>query len=330
MKRLRINVIISATLLTLVVNPAFVSQNIPPSPTTSIAPQVRLRLIVTDKSDHSIDEIRKEDIRVFEEKVEQTILSLDRDQRPIDFGIAIDSSGSFKQLMAPALSAVQVIIQRKRPTDEVFLERFISNDKMETVQEFTANEALLLAGLKKIRIEGGQSAVIDALYIAVDHTAKHQQNDRRKAVILISDGEDRASYYKREDLLKLLRLTNIQVFVIGIVTLLEENAGLQRPSQRERAEQFLRSVTEESGGRLFLPKNTDDLSKAIDEIVHDLDGQFVVGYQSTDSSRKADYRRVDVKIIEAPGKEKAHVITPRGYYAITPKSDSKTNDKKSP
>jgi Ca-activated chloride channel family protein len=323
MNRSRITVIISAALLTLVVNPSFFSQNIPPTPTSSIAPQVRLRLIVTDNSDHSIDEIRKEDIKVFEEKVEQTILSLDRDQRPIDFGIAIDSSGSFKQLMAPALSAVQIIIQRKRPADEVFIEGFISNDKIETMQEFTATESLLLAGLKKIRIEGGQSAVIDALYIAVDHTAKHEQNDHRKAVILITDGEDRASYYKREDLIKLLRLTNIQVFVIGIVTLLDDNAGLQRPSQRERAEQFLRSVAEESGGRLFLPKNTDDLSKGIDEIVHDLAGQFVVSYQPIDSGRKTDFRRVDVKIVEAPGREKAHVITPRGYYSITPKSDSK-------
>jgi len=330
MKRSRITVIVSATFLMFVANQSFGSQNIPPNPTPSIGPQVRLRLIVTDKSDHSIDEIRKEDIKVFEEHVEQTILSLDRDQRPIDFGIAIDCSGSFKQLTTPALSAVQTIIQRKRPADEVFIERFISSDKIERMQEFTAIESLLLTGLKKIKTEDGQSAVIDALYIAVDHTAKHDANDHRKAVILITDGDDRASFYKREDLIKLLRLTNIQVFVIGIVTLLDHNAGLQRPGQQERAEQLLRSVAEESGGRLFLPKNTEELSKATDEIVHDLAGQFVVSYQPTDSSRKTDFRNVEVKMVEAPGREKTHVITPRGYYAITPTSDSKSKDKKSP
>ncbi|HZE62573.1 MAG TPA: VWA domain-containing protein [Pyrinomonadaceae bacterium] len=327
MKQSRMMVTISATLLTLVVNTSFVSQNIPPNPSTPSAAQVSLSLIVTDKSDHSLDEIRKEDIKVFEGKVEQTLLLLERDQRPIDFGIAIDTSGSFKQLMAPALTAAQIIIERKRAADEVFIERFISSDKIEKIQDFTADAALLLASLKGIRIEGGQSAVIDALYIAVDHTAKHEQSGHRKAVIFITDGEDRASYYKREDLIKFLHTTNVQVFVIGIVTLLDSHAGLVRPSPREVAEGFLRSVAEESGGRLFLPKNVGELSRAVDEIVHDLNGQFVIGYQSTNGSGKTGFRKVDVKAAEVPGKEKLHVITPPGYYFNPPRLDSKSKDK---
>lgn len=330
MKQSRMIVIISATLLTLVINASFIAQNIPANPSTQPAPPVRMSLIVTDKSDHSLDEIRREDIKVFEGKVEQTLLLLERDQRPIDFGIAIDTSGSFKQLMVPALAAAQKIIEKKRPTDEVFIERFISSDKIEKVQDFTTDAALLLTSLNGMIIEGGQSAVIDALYIAVDHTAKHGQNGHRKAVIFITDGEDRASYYKREDLIKFLHTTNVQVFVIGIVALLDGNAGFQRPSPREVAERFLRSVAEETGGRLFLPKNVNELSKAVDEIVHDLNGQFVIGYQSTNGSGKTGFRKVDVKAVEVPGREKLHVITPPGYYLKSPISDLRPKDKNAP
>ncbi|HXL80692.1 MAG TPA: VWA domain-containing protein [Pyrinomonadaceae bacterium] len=328
MKQSRIIAIFSGALLMFVINASFIAQNIPPNPSSTLAPPVRLSLIVTDKSDHSLDEIRKEDIKVFEGNVEQTILLLERDQRPVDLGIAVDSSGSFKELIGSALSAVQIIIHRKRPSDEVFIERFTSGDKIETVQDFTSDESLLLAGLKLMRVEGGQSAVIDALYLAVDHTAKHEPKEHRKAVIFITDGEDRASYYKREDLIKFLHTTNVQVFVIGIVTLLDSQAGLVRSSPREVAEGFLRSVAEESGGRLFLPKNVGELSRALDEIDHDLKSQFVIGYQSTNDGGKTGFRKVDVKAIEAPGREKLHLITARGYYLKPPSSDSKSKDKK--
>src|SRR6267142_5491 len=110
MKLSRTIIAIVGAILMLVTNAAIIAQNIPSNPNNATAPPVKLSLIITDKSDHSLDEIRREDIKIFEGKVEQTLLLLERDQRPIDFGIVIDSSGSFKQLMEPALSAAQIMI----------------------------------------------------------------------------------------------------------------------------------------------------------------------------------------------------------------------------
>jgi Ca-activated chloride channel family protein len=314
----------TVALLVLVVGTKSVGQNTSPVDQKSTpARLVKLNLIVTDRSNHSLDEIRKEDVQVFEDKTPQTIVLLEKDERPIDYGIAVDTSGSLKPVLGSVLDAVKLIIDSNRPSDEVFIERFVSSDKIETMQDFTADKDLLLAARKQLRIEGGQSAVIDGLYLAVDHTAKHGQNERRKAVVLITDGEDRSSYYSIEKLVKLLHETNVQAFIIGIVTKLDKESGLIRKSPREKAERLLTTIAEESRGRLFLPTNVGELEKATAEIIHDLHSQFVVGYYSTDNSGKTGFRKVEVKLVSVPKTEKRNVIAPRGYYVNASGSDSK-------
>jgi Ca-activated chloride channel family protein len=311
-----------ATLLALVVNASFVAQTTPSNPSGPQTPSVRLNVIVTDSANHSLDDIRKGDIRVFEDKVEQTVLLSEKDERPVDYGIVIDTSGSFKSVMGPALEAVSVIISNNRPADETFIERFVSSDKIETLRDFTSDKSLLLAALKSIRVEGGQSAVLDALYLAVDHTAKHAQKERRQAVVLITDGEDRQSFYKLEDTVKFLRATNVQVFIIGIVFMLDKESGLIRQSPRDKAEKLLATFAEESGGRLFFVKNLNELAKAVAEIVHDLRGQFLISYQPTNSG-KTSFRKVDVKLVEAPDRKKWSVIARPGYYLNAPGPNAK-------
>lgn len=310
--------------LALAVGTNLVGQNTSPAePKNAPGLLVKLNLIFTDRSNHSLDEIRREDVQVFEEKTQQTIVLFEKDERPIDYGIAIDTSGSLQPVLGSVLDAVKLIIDSNRPSDEVFIERFVSSNKIETMQDFTADKELLLAARKQLRIEEGQSAIIDGLYLAVDHTAQHGQKERRKAVVLITDGEDRSSFYPLEKLVKLLHETNVQVFIIGIVTQLDKEGGLIRKSPRVKAEELLADIAEESRGRLFLPTNVGELGKATAEIVHDLHSQFVVGYYSTNVSGKTSFRKVEVKLVSAPKTEKRNVIAPRGYYVNAPGSSSK-------
>ena len=98
--------------------------------------------------------------------------------------------------------------------------------------------------------------MIDGLYTAVDYVAEYHKGDegRRKAVVIITDGEDRASTHTQQDLTKLLRERGVQVFVIGLVTELDREAGfIRRTSPREKAEKLLNAVAE-SGGRVFSPQ----------------------------------------------------------------------------
>ena len=306
-----------AVQLVLLVNTALVGQTTPANPNQGETPVVRMSLIVTDGANNSVDDITKGDLKVFEDKIEQTILVLERDERPFDCGIILDTSESFRKVLAPALEAVRLIIDNKRPDDEIFIERFISSDKIDTLQDFTRDKEPLFESLKSLNVEGGQSAVLDALYLAVEHTAKHAQKNRRQALVLITDGEDRASFYEQEVVVKALRKANMQVFIIGITALLDKERGLIRQSQRDQAEKLLITIAEESGGRLFLAAKVGELAKAVGEINHDLHGQIALSYRPT-NNKKTGRRKVEVKFVAASDRKNWKAIAPRSYYLNAP------------
>lgn len=304
----------------------------PKSAPENIAPArtVKLNLIVTDRSNHSRDDVTKDEVQVFEGKVPQTVSTFARDERPVNYVVAIDRSGSFKDLLSPALDAIKQLINSNRDLDETMLIGFVDSNKIETFQNFTSDKSKFVESMKLIRIEGGQSAVIDAIYLAVQSAAAYKSGDSsiRRAVVLFSDGEDRVSYYNADALVKLLRAKDVEVFVVGMVTQLDNTNGFIRQSPREAAERLLNRVALETGGRVFFPKNISALMQATGEIVHDLRAQYIVGYEPQDNTSNDNFRKVEVKIIVAPGREKSVAITKPGYFITPPDIDGKENRKK--
>ncbi len=273
--------------------------------------RVELSLIVTDKSKKSVNAIDKSEVRVSEDKVEQTVLSVEPDTRPIDYGLLLDASNSLRTLFASSFEAAKLLVNNRRSEDEIFIESFISSDKIEKVRDFTADNSALLAALSSIKLDGGRSAVIDAVYIGAEHIARSKSNDRRKALVIITDGEDRSSVQTLEKLIKLLRETRVQVFAIGLVSELDQDSGM-RTSPRDKAEKLLTTIAEESGGRAFFPRDKNELTAAANQIAGDLRSQFRITYQS--SNAKKGFRKVEVKLNSSSG-EKRNAIVPRGYYA---------------
>jgi Ca-activated chloride channel family protein len=307
----RPNLIIKAAILALALSCTFLAQE--PSPAVKPAgPTVQLSLIVTDSKNKSLNTVSKEDIRLVEDKVEQTVLSVEPDVRPVDLGLAIDSSGSVRRLIGSILEAARHIVVNRQPKDEIFIERFISTDKIQKLQDFTSDENVLTKALDSILVEGGQSAVVDAVYTAANYVAEHNRNsDRRKVLVLFTDGEDRLSTYKLEKLLSLLRQKKVQVFIVGLTVDLDNESSLTRMSPRDKAEKLLNTLAEESGGRAFFPKDKSELNDSLAQIVHDLQGQFRLTYQSSNGEKKG-FRNVEVKLISESG-EKRKAIVPRGY-----------------
>lgn len=329
---MRFKILLIIMVLCLAFAPTRRAQDPAPTPPLPAGPVVALSMIVTDKDNKAVTSIRKDQIRVFEDKDEQTILSIDADERPVDCVLLIDATGSFKRLITAALDAAKLFIVNRRPDDQISIARFVNSDTIEKVQEFTTDNSLLLKGLDEIYLQQGQSAVIDALYLGADHVAEYNKGNegRRKVVVLFSDGEDRNSYYKQEQLLKLLRETGVQVFTIGIVVDLSRDtppAFLNRPSPRDKAEKLLNSVAEESGGRVFFPNDKKELVDSASQILLDLRGQFRIKYQSTNDASKKGFRKVEVKYVAAQGGEKRNLITPRGYF-VGPRTPAKPEKKK--
>ena len=299
--------ILGITLISLALSSTLIAQDAKPAGRT-----VELRMIVTGSDNKSVDKIQKEDVRVIDDKTEQTVLSVERDDRPIDLVLAIDSSGSVRSLFPTVLESGRVLIINRRPEDEILVERFIASEKIESMQDFTSDGKALLAAIDKFYIEKGHSAVIDALYVSANAFAKFNKTskERRKVVVIISDGEDRNSYYKQEQLLKFLHQTDVQVFALGLVTELNKDAGLIRTSPRDKAEKLLQTVTSETGGRVFFPRNKTELIDSLQQLITDLHGQFRITYQP--SKEKKGFRKVEVKLV-SPNGEKRIAIVPRGY-----------------
>jgi Ca-activated chloride channel family protein len=302
------------------------------SPSSTPQPSVKLNLIVVDESNHAIADVRQEEVSVLEDGVPQVVTYFAKEELPVSYGIVLDNSGSVEPILKVLRATAGSLINTNQTGDETFLLRFVDSAEIRLITDFTSDRDALISGLMQMRTEGGQTAVIDAVYMAVEHAAARRKpgERRRRALVLISDGEDRASYYRKEQLIKLIRQSGVQIFVIGLTGELDKESGFIRKSPRERAVALLESIASESGGRAFFPefkkKNVEELKAAVNEIATDLHAQYVVGYTPTNAAADDKFRKVLMKVIDAPGQPKRRVVARTGYYV--PGVGSKEKDKK--
>src|SRR5262249_15533976 len=153
------------------------------------------------------------------------IFSFTREEVPVTYGLAVDTSGSLRSQLQQVIDAAKTIINSNKRGDETFIERFIASDNITTLQDFTASKDALIDALDQLFVEGGQTAVVDGVYLAAEHVADYKKgNDddrRRRALIVITDGEDRNSYYNEAQLFQRLREEDVQIYVIGFVNELD-------------------------------------------------------------------------------------------------------------
>jgi Ca-activated chloride channel family protein len=277
---------------------------------------VVLNVRVIDRNNRPINNVRPEEFKVFEDGVAQPIESVTKEEIPISYGLAVDSSGSLRSQINQVIDAAKTIINSNKEGDETFLLRFIDREKIETMQDFTSNKDDLIDAVDKLYVEGGQTAVVDAVYLAAEHVAEYKKNNdadrRRRALILVTDGEDRASFYNKEQLFQRLREEDVQIYVIGFVNELSSESGLIRKSGKEKAMDLLDRMAKETGGRVFYPKSVAELPAIADEITRDMRTQYVVAYDPTNKATDGTFRSIKVSITDAAGKDKRIALTRSG------------------
>ncbi|MDT4953493.1 MAG: Ca-activated chloride channel [Acidobacteriota bacterium] len=282
-----------------------------PAQTPSQQPVVKLNVLVTDSSNQRVSDLREEDFRVSEDGKPQTISYFSREELPISYGLVVDASGSQRALLNYIIEAGRNIVSSNKPEDEAFVMRFVDADTIQVEQGFTSNKAALSDALDNIYVEGGLTALIDAVNQSLDYLKKNKPgavgNPRRQAIILITDGEDRGSRTHADALLNRLREEDAQVFIIGLTKM----SNLQ--SSREKAAGFLTRIAEASGGRAFFPKSPAELPGVVEEITRNLHMQYVIGYTPTNAARDGSFRKVQVTVPDSQTHKKLNVITRPGY-----------------
>ncbi|MDQ6652539.1 MAG: VWA domain-containing protein [Acidobacteriota bacterium] len=280
---------------------------------------VTLNVRVIDRNNRPIDNVRQNEFHVFEDGVSQPLESFTREEVPISYGLAIDTSGSLRSQLQGVIDAGKIIINSNKAGDETFLVRFISSDKIETIQDFTPNKDLLMDGMESLYVEGGQTAVIDAVYLTAEHVAEYKKgNDsdrRRRALIVITDGEDRNSFYKEPQLFQRLREEDVQIYVIGFINELDKDGGLIRKSPRDKAVNLINKLASETGGRAFFPQSLSELPQIAGEIVRDLRTQYVLAYNPTNKARDGSFRSIKVAVDDGTSRDKRIALTRNGRIA---------------
>jgi Ca-activated chloride channel homolog len=280
---------------------------------------VTLNVRVIDRNNRPINDVRQNDFHVFEDGVPQPVEYFSREEVPISYGLAVDTSQSLRSQIQAVIDAGKTIVNSNKPGDETFLSKFISSDKIETLQDFTSNKDLLIDGLDNLYVEGGQTAIIDAVYLTAEHVAEYKKGDdndrRRRALIVITDGEDRQSFYPAEKLFARLRESDVQIYVIGFVNELDRDGGFIRKSTRDKAVNLLTKLATETGGRTFFPQSVSELPQIANEIVRDLRTQYVLAYNPTNKARDGSSRTIKVVVDEGSSRDKRIALTRNGRIA---------------
>jgi Ca-activated chloride channel homolog len=281
---------------------------------------VNVNVRVLDRYGRPINNLALKEFKVFEDGIPQQIDFFEKAEVPTNYGIVIDNSGSMRQLLDKVVEAGKVLINTNKPADESMIIRFVGRDKIEIEQPFTANKADLIDALDNLYIEGGQTAIIDAVYLAVENIDEYEKNQKagapkRRALILVSDGEDRNSYYNEKQLFELLRESEVQIYAIGFIDELSKEGGFISKSPRDKAKAFLERIATESGGKAYFPANAAALPDLAREISNELRTQYSIGYIPSNDKKDGTFRNIKVQVNDGPNSEKRIAVTRAGRIA---------------
>ena len=239
---------------------------------------------VFDKKNHFVSGLDRSRFRVFEDGVEQKIESFSQEDVPVSMGIVLDLSSSMQGIIKQVKQSALTFLQAGKPSDEVFLVGFNSN--VDLLHDYTGNTNSIRAALEQATLGNG-TALYDAIYLSVK---KAQSGVKpKKALIIISDGDDHNSHYSLKNMLDKVIESDVQVFCIGLfdVAYIQDASGVMS---------ILERISKETGGKAFFPANTSKLDGIVEEIARELRGQYSIGYSSSNAANDGKFRKVKIEL----------------------------------
>ena len=284
--------------------------------------EISLNVRVVNDGNRPVNNLKESDFKVYEDNVLQPITFFTTAEIPIVNALVIDNSRSLRSQLGEVIVAGKIIVAANRPKDESTIVRFVSKDKIEVVQDFTSNKGSLDNALNNLYVEGGQTAIIDAIYQTAKKVEQYQSSTKKedvklRSLILVSDGDDRDSSYNEQQLFELLREFHIQIYAIGFVNDLSNEPESGGKSRQQKARTFLTRLAEETGGKVYFPTAINELPTIAAEISGELRTQYLISYNPTNTGRGGTFRQIKVVVTEGENKEKRIAITRSGRNSPT-------------
>ena len=269
---------------------------------------VSLNVTVMDGQNRYVTDLEQNEFSVFEDGVKQDLTFFTRRQQAIALSLLLDSSASMEDKLQTLQTAAANFIKRLKPND---LGQVIDFDSSVQIRQgFTSSQGDLERAVFQTA-SGGSTSLHNAIYISLKELAKiraaNDEDIRRQALVVFSDGEDTSSLVSFDEVLDLAKRSETAIFTIAL-----RGADTQTRGFRE-AEFVMRQLAQETGGRAFFPQKIQDLEGVYSTIGDELASQYSLAYTSRNGRRDGAWRRVVVQVAKSN-------VTPRtkkGYYAPT-------------
>ncbi len=254
-----------------------------------------------------VPDLKKENFKVAEDGVPQTLVSFLHTDLPVSIGMVIDNSGSMSRKRPSVNKSALDLIQASNPQDEAFVVNFSDDAYLD--QDFTSDVKKLREGLSHIESSGG-TALRDAVAASADKLAADAKNPKQ-VIILITDGDDNSSTLDLEQTIRRVQqLSGPVIYSIGLLF----GDEMSREDARH-AHRALELLSAETGGMAFFPKSIEEIDPIAAEVARDIRNQYSLGYHSTKPTTVPGFRRVEVTA-EAKGHGKLTVRTRTGYFPV--------------
>jgi VWFA-related protein len=261
--------------------------------------EVVLNCTVLDNKRELVNDLTKNNFRVFEDKTLQRVISLQHQDTPVSIGLLVDDSGSMSNKRAAVVSAALDLVKASNPQDETFVINF--SDRTYLDQDFTSDLDKLQGGLSHLSLSGG-TALYDTIVTAADKMERSATRPR-EVLIAITDGDDNASKLTLDDAIH--RVQNMQGPIIYSIGLLFGG------DKSRHAKHDLQALSNETGGIAFFPSSLKDIDSVAAEVARDIRNQYTIAYHSPRASISG-YHIVKVEA-RAPGHSRLAVYTRSGY-----------------
>lgn len=271
---------------------------------------VTLTLTVTDYYGRYVSGLTKEAFTVYDDKKEQEITFFSDTDAPVSIGILFDVSGSMSgEKILKARNALERFIYTSHPRDEYYLIAF--NKRAQLLMDRTRDGEAVLNKLTLVEPKHN-TALYDACYLGVERVTRgtHQ----KKALLIISDGQDNASRYNFKEVRRLMKESDVVIYSVGIMDGRDATSmdGMQ-------GQAFLDELSGVTGGKSFYPSSAVEMDEIFERIALELRHQYSIGYTPENFTPDGEWHRVKVKVKPPRGLPRLTVRHREGYYA-TPKT----------
>lgn len=296
----------------------------PPKAATQFRADTTLVLVpvsVTDPNNRYVLGLDKDDLRLYEDGVEQKVTHFSNEDAPLSIGLLVDTSGSMGAKLETSRQAVVEFLKTLNSADEAFLVEF--SDQAQLAVPLT-NDAREIENAMTTATSGGLTALLDAVHLGLQEM-KRSKNPR-KALLVISDGGDNNSRYTSSEITGLVREADVQVYAMGVFepTLsfgLPASLGLHGTGSGKLGEaeldgpRLLAEIANQTGGRALAAMNLRELPGIAERIGIELRNQYVLAYSPTNTNHDGKYRKIEVKLQQPKALPALKARWREGYYA---------------